>query len=149
MTPLALTLAAVLALGSPVFAQQAQPSPSQSLQPSLNLQPPQLRDLHKGFAEPIPAWDIHGHAEEIPTLRLHSTIETKASSISRRSCLIVSQRGSRYTVVESFLPAGVHIKKSVRERDLKQFTANGGLVETLPSPYTKDDLESARAACSE
>jgi hypothetical protein len=85
MTRLALILTAILAISSPVFAQQSRnsqsPQPSAQLRveplpplrvrplPPLHAQPlPPLRWPGKFFAEPIPAWNIHGHAEVIPNL---------------------------------------------------------------------------------
>jgi hypothetical protein len=72
MARFALILAVVLAIGTPMFAQQSQTSPSPQppsahsrLLPSPKLIPP---GLGRSFAEPIPSWNIHGHAELIPNL---------------------------------------------------------------------------------
>lgn len=58
MMRFAFILTAIFAIGSPVFAQQSQSSKL-----------PRLRMPRAIFAEPIPAWNIHGHAEVIPNLR--------------------------------------------------------------------------------
>ncbi len=86
MTRLALILAAIFAVGSPLFAQQSPNSKlSQPFRTQLLVQPPAplrvrplpplrarplppLRWPSKTFAEPIPSWNIHGYAEEIPNL---------------------------------------------------------------------------------
>jgi hypothetical protein len=75
MTRFALILAAILAIGGPVFGQQLQSSHQpQQLQPQAAQFP--VRPLSKRLpqnltqfrAEPIPSWNIHGYAEVIPNL---------------------------------------------------------------------------------
>jgi len=67
----ALILTAILGISSPVFAQESQSSePPRTPSAQLRVEPlPRLRMPTAIFAEPIPAWNIHGHAEVIPNLR--------------------------------------------------------------------------------
>ena len=70
MARFALILAAVLVLGTSAFAQQQQTSKSPQVPSApLRVQPlPHFPWQGKIFAEPIPSWNIHGHAEVIPNL---------------------------------------------------------------------------------
>jgi hypothetical protein len=130
---IAATLVASLALGGTVFAQQTS-------------HPANLLEPQKGLAEPIPAWNIRGHAEEIPNVTAHSVLTTNAP-IPAPSCLVVAKHGQRFDFVEAFGAPDAHFEKRVGGGDLKKFTASGGSVVVLQAPFTKGDLESARAAC--
>ncbi len=99
MTRFALILGAVLVIGSPLFAQQSQsaqpPQPPRAqslLLPLPKLIPPALRRFR---AEPIPAWNIHGHAEVIPSPHVVRPLETRswngARPVSPRSSLRVEK----------------------------------------------------------
>ncbi len=79
MTRLTLFFAAILAVGSPVFAQQSQNSQSQPPSAGFRALPlPHLGNPIKGLAEPIPAWNIHGHAELIPNLPVIRPLMTRS-----------------------------------------------------------------------
>jgi len=134
MTRLTLALAAILLFGGPACAQQAK-------------QTPPLPDAEKGITKPIPVWNIHGHAEEIPSWIRPATVVTSESS-SRRSCVIVAKHGKKYDDIERFgVLRTAPSKKRLSARDLKEFRAKGGVVKILPLGYSKSDLQSARNAC--
>jgi hypothetical protein len=134
MTQLTLALAAILLFGGPACAQQAKQTPA-------------FPKAKKGITEPIPAWNIHGHAEEIPSWIRPATVVASESS-SRQSCVIVAKHGKKYDYIEGFAVRRTPpSKKRLNERDLKQFKAKGGLVKILPPGYSKSDLQSAQNAC--
>jgi hypothetical protein len=131
---LTLALAAMLLFGGPVCAQQAWHLPN----------PPEAK---KGLAKPIPAWNIHGHAEEIPSWIRPATVVASESSWLR-SCVIVAKHGKKYDSIEGFaVQRTAPLKKLLRKRDLNELKAKGGLVEILPQRYSKSDLQSAQNAC--
>ncbi len=134
MTRITLTLAAILLLGGLACAQQGWRVPN----------PPEAKT---GIAKPIPAWNIHGHAEEIPNLTVTAVVIATESS-SRRSCVIVAKHGKKYDYIAGFVVRRIApSKKRLSERDIKGFKAKGGLVEILPRRYSKSDLQSAQNAC--
>lgn len=138
MTRIILTLAAILLIGVPVCAQQAKKAPA-------------FPTEKKGITKPIPAWNIHGHTEEIPSWMRRATVVTseKSSSLrSWRSCVIVAKHGKKYDYIEGFAVRRTDpSQKRFSERDLKEFKAKGGVVEILPPGHSKSDLQSAENAC--
>jgi hypothetical protein len=134
MTRITLALAAILLFGGPACAQQAKQTPA-------------LPEAEKGITKPIPAWNIHEHAEEIPSWIRPATVVASESS-SRRSCVIVAKHGKKYDYIEGFAVRRTSpSKKRLSARELKKFKAKGGLVEILPPGYSKSDLRSAQDAC--
>lgn len=81
MTRFGLILAAVLIAGSPAVAQRMQGSEvPQPPSVPLRVQPlPHFRRPSTVSAEPLPAWNIHGHAEAIPNQAVIQPLETGSS----------------------------------------------------------------------
>jgi hypothetical protein len=134
MTRLAMALVAFLAAGGPICAQQAWKVPNPD-------------KPHKALAEPIPAWDVHGHAEEIPNLTARVIVTNSVRQFSPPNCVVVAKRGKRYDYVAASNSAFMQFKKHLTEQDLQEFTASGGMVQFLPKKFANKDVQSALNVC--
>lgn len=91
MTRLAWDLAAILAASSAVCAQQ-------------NEQTPKFHPTEKGLAQPIPSWNVHGRAAEIPNLvitQVQQAVSTLPSAPPPKRLIIPKNGGCRYVPADA------------------------------------------------
>ncbi len=141
-----LVLAAMLALGIPVYGQQDQ----QPAHPQPIPSNPFDWHVHGG---PIPSnpFDWHVYAGPIPNWPFPSESELgwHAFAMQLRPCAVFQPDGKKYRYVEGPLPDRIKRKKRFTDAELKEIKEKGGDFKILNSGSSKNEMDAALDACLE
>jgi hypothetical protein len=140
-----LALAAILAVGGPVYGQQDQPQEQPRPMPIPTnpgpiaggpLPSPNPRD---SYAAPLPNW---------PSPQRYASRVTISGLVPAvRPCAIFTIDGKRYRYFEGGVPLGTAAKKTYSLAELNKITGKGGIWRILAANFTEQDLNAARYSC--